>query len=262
MGILGRVEVKLRLPGDEKEGRLRPASVSSTGGSYGRDGREAGVESQLRHGAAFCRRLAVGTLLVGFASSIAIGFAFERGSGDGLSPQALLALMLVSIVMVLLFVCLFLMGARAMEGLAELLGRTGGLADSIAALEAAQWEAALARAEVERREGPAGTGEQERGVSTGAASTTPGPAGEGEPSPKPASGRPASLAGAVESIRMGRFVKVTTPGGWAGWVQESDLPPTLSRLPVTAAGVPYRPPLPSLSPGRAARKATDGKQPG
>jgi len=209
------------------------------------------VESQLRHGAAFCRRVAVGTLLVGFAGSMAIGFAFERGSGDGLSPQALLALMLVSILVVLLFVCLFLMGARAMEGLAELVGRTEGLAGSVTALEAGQLEAPLARAEVERREGPAGPGEQERRVSTGAPSATPGPAGEGESSTKPAPGRPASLAGAVESIRMGRFVKVSTPDGWMGWVPDTDLPPTdPARLPRTAAGVPYRPPMPSLSPGK------------
>jgi len=190
------------------------------------------VESQLRHGAAFCRRVAAVALVLGFAGSVAVGFAFERGSGDGLSPGALLALMLVSILSVLLFVCLFLMVARMMEGLAELVTRTGRLAEAMAALEAAQWEDFLGRAGAGQREGLAGTG---------------------EPSPVAAPGRAASLVGAVETIRMGRFVKVTTPDGWTGWVRDTDLPPAVTPLPCTAAGVPYRPPLPSLSPGRPLR---------
>jgi hypothetical protein len=171
-------------------------------------------------------------LVLGFAGSVAVGFAFERGSGDGLSPGALLALMLVSILSVLLFVCLFLMVARMMEGLAELVSRTGRLAEAMATLEAAQWDGSLARAGAGLRESLAGTG---------------------EPSLAAAPGRAASLVGAVETIRMGRFVKVTTPDGWMGWVRDTDLPPAVTPLPRTAAGVPYRPPLPSLSPGRPLR---------
>lgn len=217
------------------------------------------MESRLRHGAAFCRRVALVTLLAGFAGSMAVAIIFERGGADGLSLPALLSLLLAGILGVLLFVSLFFMLARTMEGVAGVLAGPrppGGEPVARGATPPARREPADPR-------GGAGTEEPGGAVGSAAPAPLPGREGGSPPGAGEPSGRRASLAGAVESIRLGQFVKVTTPDGWMGWVRDTDLPPAdPARLPRTAAGVVYRPPGPSLSPGRVNGPGAEGEQAG
>ena len=209
-----------------------------------RDRGETEVESQLRRGAAFCRRVAAVALVVAFAGSMAAGFSIERDSAGGLSLGAVLAVMLLSILGVLLFACLLFMAARTMDALA---GVWPDLARPLG-------DVATRAARADDRQSRAEAAELEQGVSP------PSPVGDlgwerlSWLPVEPASGRPVSLTGAVETIRLGGFVKVTTSAGWTGWVRDTDLPPIDPKaLPRTPAGIPYRPPMPSLSPGRPPR---------
>jgi hypothetical protein len=211
------------------------------------------MESQLRRGAAFCRRVAVVALVVGFAGSMAVGVAFERYSAAELSPQAVLAIMSLSILAVLLFVCLLFMVARALEGLANLYTQTAQPTGMETAAGTGGACAPRPGVEGEEEASGAGAAESESALSPASAAGAPDLAAPAPSSPEIGSGRPAGLAGVVETIRLGRFVKVRAPDGWTGWVEEVDLPrPAATSLPRTAAGAPYRPPGPSLTPGGSA----------
>jgi hypothetical protein len=230
--------------------------------NFGEAGRQEqvgdGVESQLRRGAGFCRRVALITLVIGFVGSLGMAVAFGRGFADGLSPQALLAVMAGSILGLLLVVVLFFMVARTMEGLAALIATTARLG--------AVGPAPVAGGE---RAAGSGTGEAEAEETTGAGDaqgtepgvlspTGPEPATLSRPPAEVPTGRPALVTQLVEHIRMGHLVKVTTSDGWSGWIRDSDLPPA-APAPQRADGRPCRLPGPSLSPGRASHSCDGGE---
>ena len=191
------------------------------------------MESRLRRGAAFCRRMAVGALGIGFVGSVLIGAAFGRGFfGEGLSIEAFLTVMFASILGLLLTLGLFLMIAQTMEGLADLIVGT-------ARLSAATPAPATTRANDAK-----GNGWHSFSLNGS------GPATLTKPMAEAVIGQLVCIKEVAEHIRIGHFVNVTTSDGVTGWIRDTDLPPPLPAPgPRQADGVPYRPLGPSLSPG-------------
>lgn len=167
------------------------------------------MEDQLRRGAAFCRRMAVGALVLGFIGSMVIAAAFGRGSyGDGLNLQAFLTVMLVSMLGLVLALVLFFMVAQTLEGLADLIVRTARLS------------AAAPTPATTRANDPKNGGWHSRSPNG------PGAAPLSQPVAEAVIGQLASITDVTEHIRLGHFVKVTTSDGVTGWVRDTDLPPT------------------------------------
>ena len=197
------------------------------------------MEDQLRRGAALCRRMAIGALVVGFVGSIVIAAGFGAGAyGDGLHPQAFLSIMLASILGLALAFCLFFMVARTMEGLADLIVRT------------AQPSVTTAIPATAQTNGQTSSGRLSFSLSG------PGQATLSQPGGKTVIGQLTSIKEVTEHIRMGHFVKVTTSDGVTGWIRDTDLPPVPHTPGLGRAGpVPGRSPRPIPDPGVPAGRA-------
>jgi len=203
------------------------------------------VESRLRRGAAFCRRMAVGALGVGFIGSVLIGAAFGRGFfGDGLSIEAFLTVMFVSILGLILTLGLFLMIAQTMEGLAD-------LAMSTARPLAVTPAPATIRANVSKSNGW-------HSFSLNGSR----PATLTQPMAEAVIGQLVSIREVAEHIRIGHFVNVTTSDGVTGWIRDTDLPPPPPTPgPRRVDGAPYRLPGRSVSPGNPAGQTPGSEGP-
>ncbi len=166
------------------------------------------MEDQLRRGAALCRRMAIGALVVGFVGSIVIAAGFGAGAyGEGLHPQAFLSIMLASILGLALAFCLFFMVARTMEALADLIVWT------------AQLSATTPTPAIAEANGQTSNGWHSFSLNGhGRATLT-------QPGARTVIGQLASIKEVTEHIRMGHFVKVTTSDGVTGWIRDTDLPP-------------------------------------
>ncbi len=147
--------------------------------------------------------------MLGVIGSIVIAGAFGRGSyGDGWDPVAFLTVMFASMLGLVLALCLLLMVALTMEGLADLIVHTARLSAAPPA-PAATWA-----------NGSKSSGWRSRPPNG------PGPATLAQPVAEAVIGQLATITEVVEHIRLGPFVKVTTSDGVTGWVRDTDLPPT------------------------------------